>query len=64
MRIFDIKEKKMIEGLRKLQNEGFHNLCSSPNIIKTIKFRRMRTPTACFLLGLLFNLEDGGDMLF
>jgi hypothetical protein len=28
--------------LRKLHNEGLHNFCSSQNIIRVIKSRRMR----------------------
>jgi hypothetical protein len=30
------------EGWRKLHNEELHNFCSSPNIIRMIKSRRMR----------------------
>jgi hypothetical protein len=42
-RIFGHKRDKVIGGSRKLHNEGLHNLYSSPNIIKMIKSRRMRT---------------------
>jgi hypothetical protein len=32
----------MTEGWRKLNNEEFHNLYSSPNIVRVIKSRRIR----------------------
>jgi hypothetical protein len=41
-RIFGPKRDKVIGGRRKLHNEELHNLYSSPNIIGTIKLRRMR----------------------
>jgi hypothetical protein len=37
-----VRGSKVRLGLRKLHNEEFHNLCSSPNIIRVIKSRRMR----------------------
>jgi hypothetical protein len=36
------KRDEMTGGWRKLHNEEFHNLYSSPNIITMIKSRRMR----------------------
>jgi hypothetical protein len=32
----------MLGGCTKLHNEELHNLCSSPNVITMIKFRRIR----------------------
>jgi hypothetical protein len=41
-RIFGPKWDEMVRGWRKLYNEELHNLYSSPNIIRTIKSRRVR----------------------
>jgi hypothetical protein len=41
-RIFGPKGDEMLEGWRKLHNEEFHNLYSSPSIIRIIKPRRMK----------------------
>jgi hypothetical protein len=41
-RIFGPKRDEVKGGWRKLQKEGFHNLHSSPSIIRMIKSRRMR----------------------
>jgi hypothetical protein len=41
-RIFGVKTDEII-GLRKLHSEELHNLYSSPNIIRMIKSRRMRS---------------------
>jgi hypothetical protein len=41
-RIFGLKRNKVMEGWRKLHNEKFHYLYSSPNIIIMIKSKRMR----------------------
>jgi hypothetical protein len=38
-RISGPKREKVRGGWRKLHNEEFHNMCSSPNIIKVIKSR-------------------------
>jgi hypothetical protein len=38
----NIKHYLLTEDLRKLQNEELHNLYSSPNIIRMIKWRRIR----------------------
>jgi hypothetical protein len=35
-RVSGPKVDEVIEGWRKLYNEEFHNLCSSPSIIRTI----------------------------
>jgi hypothetical protein len=40
-RILGLKIKKVTGGWRKLHNEELHNLYCSPNIIRTIKSRRM-----------------------
>jgi hypothetical protein len=40
--IFGLKRDEVIRGWRKLHNEAFHKLYSSPNIIRMIKSRRMR----------------------
>jgi hypothetical protein len=41
-RIFGPKKGDVIGGWRKLHNVEFHNLYSSPSIIRMIKSRRMR----------------------
>jgi hypothetical protein len=41
-RIFGPKRDVVIGGWRKLQNEELHNLDSLPNIIRTMKSRRVR----------------------
>jgi hypothetical protein len=41
-RIFGPKRDDVTGDWRKLRNEEFHNLYSSPNIIKMIKSKRMR----------------------
>jgi hypothetical protein len=41
-KVFGTKRNKMIKDWRKLHNEVFHNLCSSPNIIRMIKLGRLR----------------------
>jgi hypothetical protein len=41
-RIFETKSDEVEGGWKKLHNEELHNLYSSPNIIGTIKSRRMR----------------------
>jgi hypothetical protein len=41
-RIFGPKRDEVTGGWRKLHNEEFHNLYSSPSIIRMIKSRRMR----------------------
>jgi hypothetical protein len=41
-RIFEPKMDEVTGGWRKLHNHEFHNLHSSPNIIRVIKSRRMR----------------------
>jgi hypothetical protein len=41
-RIFGPKRDEVTGGWRKLHNEEFHNLYSSPSIIRVIKSRKMR----------------------
>jgi hypothetical protein len=41
-KIFVPKRDEVTEEWRKLHNEELHNLCSSPDIIRQIKSRRMR----------------------
>jgi hypothetical protein len=41
-RIFGPKRDEVTGEWRRLHNEELHNLYSSPNIIRTIKSRRMR----------------------
>jgi hypothetical protein len=41
-RILGPKSDEVTGDLRKLHNEEYHNLCSSPNIIKMLKSKRMR----------------------
>jgi hypothetical protein len=40
-RIFGPKRDEVMGDWRKLYNEELHNLCSSPNVIRMIKSRRM-----------------------
>jgi hypothetical protein len=41
-RIFGPERVQVVGGWGKLYNEELHNLCSSPNVIRMIKSRRMR----------------------
>jgi hypothetical protein len=41
-RIFGPKRDDIVGGWRTMHNDEFHNLCSSPNIIRMIRSRRMR----------------------
>jgi hypothetical protein len=41
-RIFEPNVGGAGRGSRRLHNENFHNLCSSPNVIRVIKSRTMR----------------------
>jgi hypothetical protein len=41
-KIFGLKKEEVTGRWRKLHNEEFHDLYSSPSIIKIIKLRRMR----------------------
>ena len=41
-RIFGSERDEVTGELRKLHNEEINDLCSSPNIIRVIKSRRMR----------------------
>jgi hypothetical protein len=41
-KIFGPKREEGAEGWRRLHNEELHNLYTSPNIIRVIKWRRMR----------------------
>jgi hypothetical protein len=41
-RIFGLKRDEVTRHWRKLHNEEFHNLYSSPSVIRMIKSRRMR----------------------
>jgi hypothetical protein len=40
--IFGPKSEEMARNLGRLRNEEFHNLYTSPNVIRVIKSRRMR----------------------
>jgi hypothetical protein len=40
-RMFGPKMDEVTGGWRKLQNEELHNFCSSPDIIRTVRARRM-----------------------
>jgi hypothetical protein len=42
LRIFGPKRAEVTGEWRKLHNEEFHDLYSSPNIVHVIKWRRMR----------------------
>jgi hypothetical protein len=41
-RIFGPRSYEMKRGLKRLHNEELHNFCSSPNVIRMIKSRRMK----------------------
>jgi hypothetical protein len=40
--MFRLKRDDIMGGSRKLHNEELHNVCSSPNVIRMMKSRRMR----------------------
>jgi hypothetical protein len=40
LRIFGTKREEVVGGWRRLHNEELHNLCSSPNIIRVIRWRK------------------------
>jgi hypothetical protein len=42
LRLFGPKRVGVAGGWRKMHNEGLHNVCSSPSIVRTIKSRLMR----------------------
>jgi hypothetical protein len=42
-RVFGPKREEVTGGWRKLHNEELHNLYPSPNIIRIIKSRRMKS---------------------
>jgi hypothetical protein len=44
LRIFGPKRDELKRKWRKLHNEEFNNLYSSPNIVQLIKWRRIRWP--------------------
>jgi hypothetical protein len=50
-RIFGPKRDEVVGGRRKLHNEQLHDLYSSPNIIRTMKSRRMRWAGNVALMG-------------
>jgi hypothetical protein len=54
-RIFGPKRDEVTGGWRKLHKEELHNLYFSPNIIRTIKSRRMRWAAACSMHGEKWN---------
>jgi hypothetical protein len=41
-RIFGPKREEAAGGCRRLDNEEFHNLYASPNVVRVIKSRKMR----------------------
>jgi hypothetical protein len=41
-KIFGPEREKVAGHWRRLRNEELHNFCSSPNIIRVIKLRRVR----------------------
>jgi hypothetical protein len=41
-RIFGTKREEVAGSWRRLHNEELHNLCTSPNIIRVMKCRRIR----------------------
>jgi len=41
-KMFGPKRKEVIGGWRRLHNEELHKFYASPNIIRVIKFRRIR----------------------
>jgi hypothetical protein len=50
-RIFGRKRDEIIGGMRILHDEELHNLCSSPNIIRIIKSKRMTWAGHVALMG-------------
>jgi hypothetical protein len=49
-----LKRDEIVNGWKRLYNEEFHNLYSSPDIIIIIKSRKMRWT------GLVARMEEGG----
>jgi hypothetical protein len=41
-RVFGPKREKVVGSWRRLRNEELHNLYASSNIVRLIKYRRMR----------------------
>jgi hypothetical protein len=41
-RIFGLKREEATERWRKLRNKELYNFCSSPYIIREVKWRRMK----------------------
>jgi hypothetical protein len=56
MRISGPKRDEVTGGWRKLHNEEFHSLYSSPDIIRVIKSRRMRWGGHVVCLGEMRNV--------
>jgi hypothetical protein len=50
-RIFEPKREEVTGGWRKLHTQRFHDLYSSPSIIRMIKSRRMKWAGACSKIG-------------
>jgi hypothetical protein len=50
-RIFGLKRDEVTGDWRKLHNEEFHSLYSSPSIFRMIKARRIRLCRACSMNG-------------
>jgi hypothetical protein len=57
-RIFGPKREEVVGGWRRLHNEELHNLYASPNIVRVIKTRRMRSAGHVERMGDMRNAYD------
>jgi hypothetical protein len=61
-RIFGPKRKEVAGGWRRLHSDKFHNLCTSPDIVRVIKVRWMRWVGNVACLGEMRNAHKFLDI--
>jgi hypothetical protein len=57
-RIFGTKREEVVGGWKRLHNEEFHNLYTSPNIIMVTKSRRVRLAGHLACMGEMRNMYN------